>query len=111
MANINKNQIGYNEVVSAGTANALMVQYKRANAAPIDITEIFTSISAAVEYAKSGPTAYAGQVIAVAGEDIRTTVYTITSAGTLTRLVDENDLNEVVSSAGKFMKLKLMVRH
>ena len=107
MANINKNQIGYNEVVSAGTANALMVQYKRANAAPIDITEIFTSISAAVEYAKSGPTAYAGQVIAVAGEDIRTTVYTITSAGTLTRLVDENDLNEVVSSAGKIDEIKV----
>ena len=32
MANINKNQIGYEEVLTAGTANALMVQYKRANA-------------------------------------------------------------------------------
>jgi hypothetical protein len=107
MANINKNQIGYNEALSAGTANSLMVQYRRANAAPLDISEVFTSISAASDYAKSGPTAYAGQVIAVAGEDIKTEVYTITSASTIVRLVDEYDLLEVETSAGKIDVIKV----
>ena len=107
MANINKNQIGYEEVLTAGTANALMVQYKRANAAPLDISEVFTSISAATEYAKSGPISYAGQVIAVAGEGIKTEVFTITSASTIVRLVDENDLLSVEQSAGKIDEIKL----
>ena len=107
MANINKNQIGYEEVLTAGTANALMVQYKRANAAPLDISEVFTSISAATEYAKSGPISYAGQVIAVAGEGIKTEVFTITSASTIVRLVDENDLLSVEQSAGKIDEIKV----
>ena len=107
MANINKNQIGYNEALNNGTANSLMVQYRRANAAPLDISEVFTSISAATEYALSGSTSYAGQVIAVAGEDVKTEVFSITSAGTLVRLVDENDLLKLEESAGKIDEIKL----
>ena len=107
MANINKNQIGYNETLAAGTANALMVQYKRANAAPLDISEVFTSISAATEYALSGSTSYAGQVIAVAGEDVKTEVFTITSAGTIIRLIDESDLSSIQESSGKIDIIKV----
>lgn len=107
MANINKNQIGYNEALANGTANALMVQYKRANAAPLDISEVFTSISAATEYALSGSTSYAGQVIAVAGEDVKTEVFSISSAGTIVRLIDENDLLKVEESAGKIDEIKV----
>ena len=95
MANINKNEIGYNEVLNAGTANALMVQYKRANAAPLDITEVFTSKEYADDYAAHGATSYAGQVIAVAGEGIETKVYKITSGGTLVELIDETALVNV----------------
>ena len=89
MANINKNEIGYNENT---TANALMVQYGRRYAAPMDISEVFTSLEAAQTYASSDPIAYAGQSIAVAGEGIKTDIYKITSGGTLVRMVDENDL-------------------
>ena len=107
MANINKNQIGYNEALAAGTANSLMVQYKRANAAPMDITEVFTSISAATTYANSGSTSYAGQIIAVAGEGIKTEVFTITSASTLVKLVDEDALRYVSETAGKVDIIKI----
>jgi hypothetical protein len=89
MANINKNEIGYNENT---TANALMVQYKRGLAAPMDISEVFTSLEAAQIYASTDPIAYAGQKVSVAGENIKTEVYKITSGGTLVRLIDENDL-------------------
>ena len=89
MANINVNEIGYNEVLSAGTANALMVQYKRANAAPMDITEVHTTKQSAENYARNGSTSYAGQVISEAGENIKTRVYKITSGGTLLELIDE----------------------
>jgi 3-methyl-2-oxobutanoate hydroxymethyltransferase len=65
-----------------------MVQYKRANAAPLDITEVFTSLDSAEVYAASGATSYAGQVIAIAGEGVETKVYKITSGGTLVELVD-----------------------
>ena len=92
MANINKNEIGYNENT---TANALMVQYKRGLAAPMDISEVFTSLTSAQHYAKGDPIAYAGQTIAVAGEGIKTEVYKITSGGTLVRLVDENALTNI----------------
>lgn len=92
MANINKNEIGYNENT---TANALMVQYGRRYAAPMDISEVFTSLEAAQTYASSDPIAYAGQKISVAGEGIKTEVYKITSEGTLVRLVDENDLASI----------------
>ena len=92
MANINKNEIGYNENT---TANALMVQYKRGLAAPMDISEVFTSLTSAQHYAKGDPIAYAGQTIAVAGEGIKTEVYKITSGGTLVRLVDENDIKNL----------------
>ena len=103
MANINKNEIGYNEVLNAGTANALMVQYKRANAAPLDITEVFTSKEYADDYAAHGATSYAGQVIAVAGEGIETKVYKITSGGTLVELIDETALVNV----GKINEIKV----
>lgn len=89
MANINKNEIGYNENT---TANALMVQYKRGLAAPMDISEVFTSLEAAQIYASTDPIAYAGQKVSVAGENIKSEVYKITSGGTLVRLIDENDL-------------------
>lgn len=89
MANINKNEIGYNENT---TANALMVQYKRGLAAPIDISEVFTSLESARLYASSDPIAYAGQSIAVAGEGIKTEIYKITSGSTLVKLVDEDTL-------------------
>jgi len=92
MANINKNEIGYNENT---TANALMVQYKRGLAAPMDISEVFTSLESAQLYASSDPIAYAGQSIAVAGEGIKTEIYKITSGGTLVRMVDENDLASI----------------
>ena len=92
MANINKNEIGYNENT---TANALMVQYKRGLAAPMDISEVFTSLNSAQQYAEKDPIAYAGQTIAVAGEGIKTEVYKITSGGTLVRLVDENDIKNL----------------
>ena len=95
MANIDKSKIGYNEIESAGTANALMVQYKRGKAAPMDISEVFTSLNSAQQYAKGEPIAYAGQTIAVAGEDIKTEVYKITSGSTLVRLVDENDIKNL----------------
>lgn len=89
MANINKNEIGYNENT---TANALMVQYKRGLAAPMDISEVFTSLESAKFYASSDPIAYAGQSIAVAGDGIKTEIYKITSGGTLVRMIDEEDL-------------------
>jgi hypothetical protein len=92
MANINKNEIGYNENT---TANALMVQYKRGLAAPMDISEVFTSLEAAQAYASIDPISYAGQKISVAGENIKTEVYKITSGGTLVRLVDEEDLASI----------------
>lgn len=92
MANINKNEIGYNENT---TANALMVQYKRGLAAPMDISEVFTSLELAQFYASSDPIAYAGQSIAVAGDGIKTEIYKITSGGTLVRMVDENDLASI----------------
>ena len=107
MANIDKKEIGYDEVLAAGTANALMVQYKRAYAAPIDITEVFTSFDSAADYAASGGTSYAGQVIAVAGENVKTKVYKITSGGTLVELVDADALAEVVESAGKIASVKV----
>lgn len=91
MANINKNEIGYNENT---TANALMVQYKRGLAAPMDISEVFTSLISAEQYAANDPISYAGQTIAVAGEGIKTEVYKITSGGTLVRLIDEGALGE-----------------
>ena len=107
MANINKNDIGYDEVIAAGTANALMVQYKRANAAPLDITEVFTSLDSAEVYAASGATSYAGQVIAIAGEGVETKVYKITSGGTLVELVDAIALEKVKEEAGKIASIKV----
>ena len=107
MANIDKNQIGYNEVMAAGTANALMVQYKRANAAPLDITDVFTSFENALDYAANGATSYAGQVIAVAGDGVKTQVYKITSGGTLVELVDAEALAELANEAGKIDEIKL----
>lgn len=92
MANINKNEIGYNENT---TANALMVQYKRGLAAPMDISEVFTSLELAQSYASSDPIAYAGQSIAVAGDGIKTEIYKITSGGTLVRMADESDLASI----------------
>ena len=92
MANINKNEIGYNENT---TANALMVQYKRGLAAPMDISEVFTSLEAAEIYASTDPIAYAGQTISVAGDGIKTETYKITSGGTLVRLVDVDDLASI----------------
>ena len=107
MANINKNEIGFNEVVAAGTANKLMVQYNRAYAAPLDITEVFTSLENAKDYAANGSISYAGQVIAVAGENIETRVYKITSGGTLVELVDADALAAISESAGKINEIKL----
>lgn len=92
MANINKDKIGYNENT---TANALMVQYVRRYDAPMDISEVFTSLEKAQIYASKDPISYAGQKISVAGENIKTEVYKITSGGTLVRLVDENDLASI----------------
>lgn len=92
MANINKNEIGYNENT---TANALMVQYKRGLAAPMDISEVFTSLISAEQYAANDPISYAGQTIAVAGDGIKTEIYKITSGGTLVRMIDENDLASI----------------
>jgi hypothetical protein len=92
MANINKDKIGYNENT---TANALMVQYVRRYDAPMDISEVFTSLEKAQIYASTDPISYAGQKISVAGENIKTEVYKITSGGTLVRLVDENDLASI----------------
>lgn len=92
MANINKDKIGYNENT---TANALMVQYVRRYDAPMDISEVFTSLENAQIYASKDPISYAGQKISVAGENIKTEVYKITSGGTLVRLVDENDLASI----------------
>lgn len=89
MANINKNEIGYNENTRA---NALMVQYGRRYAAPMDISEVFTSLELAEAYAELDPIAYAGQKISVAGEGLKTEVYKITSGGTLVRLIDADDL-------------------
>ena len=91
MANNNKNEIGYNEVLSAGTANALMVQYKRANAAPMDITEVHTTITGATSYASEGATSYAGQVISVV-DDTNVSVHKIMADGTLKKLMDEDDV-------------------
>lgn len=92
MANINTDKIGYNENT---TANALMVQYVRRYDAPMDISEVFTSLEKAQIYASTDPISYAGQKISVAGENIKTEVYKITSGGTLVRLVDENDLASI----------------
>lgn len=89
MANYDKTQIGYNENT---TANAQMVQLGRRYAAPLDISEVFTSLDLAKAYAMSDPISYAGQKISVAGENLRTEVYKIMSGGTLVRLVDEEDL-------------------
>lgn len=94
MANINKNEIGYNENT---TANALMVQYGRRYAAPMDISEVFTSLELAQAYAQLDPISYAGQKISVAGEGLKTEVYKITSGGTLIRLVDEEDIASISS--------------
>lgn len=91
MANNNVNEIGYSEVLSAGTANALMVQYKRANAAPMDISEVHSSITGATSYASEGATSYAGQVISVVdGTDV--SVHKIMADGTLKKLMDEDDI-------------------
>lgn len=99
MANINKDKIGYNENT---TANALMVQYVRRYDAPMDISEVFSSIEFAEVYAKSDPISYAGQKISVAGEGLKTEVYKITSGGTLIRLVDEEDLASISGVMGTF---------
>ena len=99
MANINKNEIGYNENT---TANAQMVQLVRRYASPLDISEVFTSIEFAEAYAKSDPISYAGQKISVAGEGLKSEVYKITSGGTLIRLVDEEDLAKISGEMGNF---------
>ena len=100
MANINKNEIGYNENT---TANALMVQYGRRYAAPMDISEVFTSLELAQAYAQLDPISYAGQKISVAGEGLKTEVYKITSGGTLIRLVDEEDIASISSEMGNLV--------
>ena len=93
MANINTKEMTYEGIKNRGVANSLMVSYERGNAAPMDITEVFGSLENAIGYADSGTTSYAGQVIAVAGEDVETKVYKITSGGTLVELVDAIALN------------------
>lgn len=95
MANINKNEITYEGIKSRGIANDLWAPFERANAAPMDITEVFGSLANAINYAKNNATSYAGQVIAVAGENIETKVYKITSGGTLTELADETLVKKV----------------
>lgn len=91
MANIEPNEIGYNENT---TANPLMVQYRRATAAPLDISSVFTSREKAAEYAVSGSTAYAGQLLSVVGESDGSTVteaYVVTHENHISELMQKDD--------------------
>lgn len=74
----------------------------RLSGVPVDITEVYNSYNAAVEYAATNPVAYEGQIITVTENGI-TTVYVITpeNLGTVevTRTVGEGDeaVEETVS--------------
>lgn len=59
----------------------------RGNGVPLDITEIYNSYAAAVEYAARDPLAYEGQLISVT-ENGDTTVYVITPAVQGTYVID-----------------------
>lgn len=100
MANIDKNQIGYNENT---TYNPLMVQYKRAVAAPLDISEVFTSKDEALAYAQSDPIAFAGQIISVAGDGIESKAYEITSGGTLVEFVTSDNVTSQIEDVKKII--------
>lgn len=72
---------------------ALPINIKRGNPIPLDSTSIWYDYAALEEYAKTGATAYVGQIVTYVNEaDNKSTVYVISNA--------EGDLLEVGSGAG-----------
>lgn len=73
----------YTDGNSMSFGNAML----RGNGVPLDITEVYDSFAAAVEYAARNPVAYEGQLISVT-ENGDTTVYVITPAVQGTYFID-----------------------
>ena len=99
MANNNINEITYEGIISAGTANPLMVQYERGKAAPIDISSTFGSIETLEKYAE-GNLSYAGQVVSVVNS-AKTDVYKIDYNSNIKKLLSENDLDIISADSHK----------
>ena len=91
MANNSLKDITYENVISAGTANSLMVQYERGKAAPMDITDVFETVEGAGKYALTGNNSYVGKVLSVVGGE-KVDVYKIDKDSSIKRLVDEDDI-------------------
>lgn len=76
------------------------LQIARQYPAPLDKSSVFYSKDEAEEYAQSSPISYAGQVIAVVGEEQGTVdIYKIGIDGSLMGLVSENYVDEKIKSA------------
>lgn len=73
----------YTDGNSMSFGNAML----RGNGVPLDITEVYDSFAAAVEYAARNPVAYEGQLLSVT-ENGDTTVYVITPAVQGTYFID-----------------------
>lgn len=67
---------------------------QRQNAFALDPSEVWTSLEAAKEYAKTDPTAYVGQKIAVVIDGVATQYQILNTAGDLAPIggVSENDI-------------------
>ena len=97
MANNNVNDITYEHVITADTANSLMIQYERGKAAPMDITDVFETVGGAKNYAASGNNSYVGKILSVIGGN-KVDVYKIDKNSNIKRLVDEEDILNATTS-------------
>lgn len=76
-------------IVKDGAKMEFPLRIKRQYPASLDESAIWYSLEEAQEYAKSGATSYAGQIIVVVDESLKTeTVYKITQDGNLAPLGD-----------------------
>lgn len=69
------------------------LKIKRQYGAPLDDTSVWYNLEEAKQYAKTGATAYVGQIVAVVNEDTRTVdIYKIALDGTLTDMGSKLDI-------------------
>ena len=104
MANNKIENITYENVITAGTANSLMIQYERGKAAPMDITDVFATLNAAKNYAMNGNNAYVGKTLSVI-ENNKVDVYKINYNNSIDKLVDENDIENLSKDIKEYIDI------
>ena len=92
----------YTSVYTDGTSMSFGNAMLRGNGVPLDITEVYDSYAAAVNYAANNPVAYEGQLLAVT-ENGDTTVYVITPKSQGTIQIDP-DMDGVTQEVDVYIK-------